>query len=84
MRYHDLFQTRGMHREHSFHTHTGSNAANGEHFPGASTAPGNADAFKQLNTFTGTFDNLHIDFQGIARTEIQECRNANFFFSPFQ
>lgn len=72
-----------MYREHPFYANTGSNTANGEHFPYTSTTPCNANAFKHLNTFTRTFDNLYINLQGIARTEFRNVGTQLFLFNCF-
>ena len=73
-RYHDLIQTRAVYREGSFHAYTVGNTADGKHFADTGTAPGNDDAFKHLYAFAGTFNNLYVNFYGVAGTEFGDIR----------
>ncbi len=72
-----------MYRESSFYANAGSDTTYGEHFTHTCATAGDANAFKQLNTFTGTFDYFYINFQSVAGTEFRNVGTQLFLFNCF-
>ena len=69
----DFSQTRGMYQESTFYAYAIGNAANGEGFADTAVLTADDDAFKNLDTFAVTFDNLYMNLDCVARAE---CRNV--------
>lgn len=78
----DLFDTRRVHWEGSFHSDAVRGLANSEGSAVAALASPNADAFEYLNTFFVALDDLRVHPDGVARSEFRK-RGAELFGFDF-
>ena len=58
-----------MQREGTLNAYAIGSATNGESFTHGTVAAGDNDAFKRLETLTGTFNNLNLNADGVADVE---------------
>ncbi len=88
----DLRQTRGMYREGTFNAYTVGYTANREGFTDTTILTADYEAFKNLDTFAVTFDDLYVYLYGITRAEFRDvcaklflfeyADNVHFLFPP--
>ncbi|CDO37734.1 hypothetical protein SPHV1_390003 [Novosphingobium sp. KN65.2] len=68
----DRIDVRRVQRENAFHAFTEADLADGEVRTHATVRTRDAHAFEVLDAGTGTFDDLHADADGVARTELRD------------
>ena len=66
----DVVDDRGVQRERTLHAHLEADFAHNEGFGDAVTRAGNHNTLEDLDTRTGTFDNVHVNFDGISGAEV--------------
>lgn len=79
-RYFDFSQTRGVYQEGTFYAYTVGNTTYCEGFADTAVVTADNDAFKYLDTFAVTFDDLYVYLYGIARAEVGDVVAKLFIF----
>src|ERR1700730_13957586 len=70
----DAIDARAVQQERAFHADAVGDAADGDRLGWAAVLTDRHDAFEHLDAFFAALDDLRVDFDGVARTEIRDGR----------
>ena len=81
--YNNLVDTGAVNREGSFNAYAVGYTTNGEVLTNAGAAEGNYNAFEQLDTFTGAFNDFAVNFYGVACFKVRDVAAQLFLLQYF-